>query len=344
MEGYLTHRNLFLFVSTAAANPRCCFFALILKWPYPLISKKIILRVRMMNFGKVLTAMVTPFDQYGEVDYSAAKTLINYLIENGSDGLVVAGTTGESPTLTTEEKVALFKFVVSEVAGRVPVIAGTGSNNTRASINLTKLAEETGVDGILLVVPYYNKPSQEGLYQHFKVIAESTSLPVMLYNIPGRSVINLSVETIVRLSEIVNIVSIKEASGNLDAMAQMISKTPEHFTLYSGDDGLTLPVLAIGGTGVISVASHIIGNEMQEMIANFKNGRLEEAADAHRRLLPIMKALFAQPNPSPVKAALNMTGIQVGGVRLPLMPLNEDEKTILRRILPASKVSISLNN
>ena len=164
--------------------------------------------------------------------------------------LVVAGTTGESPTLTTEEKVELFKFVVEVVDGRVPVIAGTGSNNTRASINLTNLAEKTGVDGIMLVVPYYNKPSQEGLYQHFKAIAESTSLPVMLYNIPGRSVVNMSVETIVRLSQIPNIVAIKEASGNLDAMAQIISKTPNDFSLYSGDDGLTLPVLSIGGIGV----------------------------------------------------------------------------------------------
>ena len=159
-------------------------------------------RVRMMNFGQVLTAMVTPFDQNGEVDFNATKNLVNHLIANGTDGLVVAGTTGESPTLTTEEKVALFKFVVEVVDGRVPVIAGTGSNNTRASISLTKLAEEAGVDGIMLVVPYYNKPSQEGLFQHFKAIAESTSLPVMLYNIPGRSVVNMSVDTIVRLSKI----------------------------------------------------------------------------------------------------------------------------------------------
>jgi 4-hydroxy-tetrahydrodipicolinate synthase len=229
----------------------------------------------MMNFGQVLTAMVTPFDQHGEVDFNAARTLVNYLIDNGSDGLVVSGTTGESPTLTTEEKVELFKLTVETAAGRVPVIAGTGSNNTRASISLTKLAEEAGVDGIMLVAPYYNKPSQEGMFQHFKAIAETTSLPVMLYNIPGRSVVNMSVETVVRLSEISNIVAIKEASGNLDAMAEIISLTSDDFTLYSGDDGLTLPVLAIGGAGVVSVASHIIGNEMQEMITQFKNGRVQ---------------------------------------------------------------------
>ncbi|WP_045523255.1 4-hydroxy-tetrahydrodipicolinate synthase [Neobacillus niacini] len=288
-----------------------------------------------MNFGQVLTAMVTPFDQHGEIDYNATRTLVNYLITNGTDGLVVAGTTGESPTLTTEEKIALFKFVVEVSAGRVPVIAGTGSNNTRASISLTKQAEEAGVDGIMLVTPYYNKPSQEGLFQHFKAIAEATSLPVMLYNIPGRSAVNMSVETIVRLSEISNIVTVKEASGNLDAMAEIISRTPNDFTLYSGDDGLTLPVLAIGGAGVVSVASHIIGNEMQEMITQFKNGRVQEAAASHRSLVPIMKALFAAPNPTPVKQALNMQGVQVGDVRLPMVPLNEEEKSALKNSLPA---------
>lgn len=292
----------------------------------------------MMNFGQVLTAMVTPFDQNGEVDFNEVRNLVNYLIANGSDGLVVAGTTGESPTLTTEEKVALFKFVVEVVDGRVPVIAGTGSNNTRASISLTKQAAETGVDGIMLVTPYYNKPSQEGLFQHFQAIAASTSLPVMLYNIPGRSVVNMSVETIVRLSQIDNIVCVKEASGNLDAMAEIISQTPSDFSLYSGDDGLTVPVLAIGGVGVVSVASHIIGNEMQEMITHFKNGRTQEAAAAHRSLLPIMKALFAAPSPAPVKAALNWNGINVGGLRLPLVPLNKEEQNTLQSILPQSKI------
>jgi 4-hydroxy-tetrahydrodipicolinate synthase len=291
-----------------------------------------------MNFGQVLTAMVTPFDQNGEVDFDATRTLVDYLIENGTDGILVAGTTGESPTLTTEEKVALFKFVVETVKGRVPVIAGTGSNNTRASISLTKQAEETGVDGIMLVAPYYNKPSQEGLFQHFKAIAETTALPIMLYNIPGRSAVNLSADTIVRLAQLPNIVAVKEASGNLDAMAEIICQAPSDFTLYSGDDALTLPVLAIGGAGVVSVASHIIGNEMQEMINHFKNGQVKEAANAHRRLLPIMKALFAAPNPAPVKAALNINGVSVGGLRLPLLPLSEGEKSALQDILPARKI------
>ncbi|NRD79681.1 4-hydroxy-tetrahydrodipicolinate synthase [Bacillus sp. BRMEA1] len=293
-----------------------------------------------MNFGRVLTAMVTPFDQHGEIDFAAVKTLVNYLIANGTDGLVVAGTTGESPTLTTEEKVALFKYVVETAGGRVPVIAGTGSNNTRASISLTKLAEDTGVDGIMLVTPYYNKPSQEGLFQHFQAIANSTSLPVMLYNVPGRTVTNLAPETVIRLSAIPNIVSVKEASGNLDAMAEIIEKTPSDFSLYSGDDGLTLPVLSIGGTGIISVASHIIGNEMQEMIQNFISGHLQAASAAHRKLLPLMKALFAQPSPSPVKAALNMNGINVGDVRLPMVPLNDVEKTSLENVLRPFKQKV----
>ncbi|WP_455919173.1 4-hydroxy-tetrahydrodipicolinate synthase [Priestia megaterium] len=292
-----------------------------------------------MNFGQVLTAMVTPFDQNGEIDFNATKTLVEHLITNGTDGLVVAGTTGESPTLTTEEKIELFKCVVEAAAGRVHVIAGTGSNNTQASMSLTKLAEETGVDGIMLVAPYYNKPSQEGLYQHFKTIAESTSLPVMLYNIPGRSIVNISVETVVHLSEIPNVVSIKEASGNLDAMAEIISKTPSDFTLYSGDDGLTIPVLAIGGAGVISVASHIIGNDMQEMINAFKNGDVQKAAATHRNLLPIMRALFIAPSPSPVKAALNLNGIQVGGVRLPMVPLSNKEQSALEKVLQASGIN-----
>ena len=294
-----------------------------------------------MNFGQVLTAMVTPFDHNGEIDFKATEALVDYLIANGTDGLVVAGTTGESPTLTTEEKIELFKCVVEAAAGRVPVIAGTGSNNTKASISLTKLAEETGVDGIMLVAPYYNKPSQEGLYHHFKTIAESTSLPVMLYNIPGRSVANISVETIVRLSEIPNVVSIKEASGDLDAMAEIISKTSSDFTLYSGDDGLTIPVLAIGGAGVVSVASHIIGNDMQKMINAFKNGNVQNAAATHRNLLPIMRALFIAPSPSPVKAALNLIGTHVGDVRLPMVPLSNEEQSALEKALQTSGISVT---
>ena len=293
-----------------------------------------------MDFGQVLTAMVTPFNSDGEIDFHATRQLVNYLITNGSDGLVVAGTTGESPTLSEEEKLELFKFVADVVQGRVPVIAGTGSNNTQASIELTKQAEDTGVDGIMLVVPYYNKPSQEGLYQHFKTIAASTSLPVMLYNIPGRSVVNMSVETIVRLSQIKNIVSVKEASGDLDAMTEIIGKTSRDFSLYTGEDSLTLPTLAIGGVGVVSVASHIVGNEMQTMVNSYKKGNVDEAGSMHRHLLPIMKALFAQPSPTPVKTALQMRGVLVGdAVRLPMIPLNKEEKEALHQTLQPLKVN-----
>jgi 4-hydroxy-tetrahydrodipicolinate synthase len=288
-----------------------------------------------LNFGRVSTAMVTPFDRKGNIDFTKTTQLIHYLIENGSDSLVVAGTTGESPTLTKEEKIALFRHVVKVVNGRIPVIAGTGSNNTHASIELTKKAEEAGVDAIMLVAPYYNKPSQEGMYQHFKVIAESTSLPVMLYNIPGRSSVNVSPETIVRLSKIENIVAVKEASGDLDHMTEILSNTTEDFMLYSGDDGLTLPVLSIGGAGIVSVASHIIGNEMQEMVSSFLGGNITHAAQLHQKLLPIMKGLFTSPNPTPVKTALQMKGLDVGSVRLPLIPLTEVERAKLSHLLEA---------
>ncbi|USL41511.1 4-hydroxy-tetrahydrodipicolinate synthase [Priestia megaterium] len=283
----------------------------------------------MIDFGKVATAMVTPFDHKGNIDFEKTTQLINYLISNGSDALVIAGTTGESPTLSTEEKLALFRHSVKVVDGRVPVVAGTGSNNTYASIELTKKAEEIGVDAIMIVAPYYNKPNQEGLYQHFKTIAESTELPVMLYNIPGRSVINMSVDTIVRLAELPNVVALKDASGDLDAMTAIIAQTSDDFALYSGDDGLTLPVLAIGGTGIISVAAHVIGNEMQEMVKLYESGNPKEAAKIHQRIVPVMKSLFAAPSPTPVKTALQLKGLDVGSVRLPLVPLTEEERQTL---------------
>jgi 4-hydroxy-tetrahydrodipicolinate synthase len=286
-----------------------------------------------MNFGRIVTAMVTPFNQHGQLDVAATKELVQHLIANGTDALVVAGTTGESPTLSTEEKLLLFKTVVETVDGQIPVIAGTGSNNTNASIELTKQAEEIGVDAIMLVVPYYNKPSQEGMYAHFSAIANVTKLPVMLYNIPGRSAVNMSVETTLRLAQISNIVAIKEASGDLDAMATIIEHAPEGFSLYTGDDSLTLPILAIGGTGVVSVASHIIGNEMQQMVRNFQSGQVTAAAMQHRQLVPVMKTLFMAPNPTAVKAALEMKGIKVGSVRLPLIPLTAEQQQELQTVI-----------
>lgn len=287
----------------------------------------------MIDFGRVSTAMVTPFDKKGNLDFGKTATLINYLIENGSDSLVIAGTTGESPTLSAEEKIALLRHVVNVVGKRVPVIMGTGSNNTYASIELTRRAEANGADAVMLVAPYYSKTNQEGLYQHFKAIADSTALPVMLYNIPGRSAVNIEPETICRLSKISNIVAVKEASGNLNAMTEIIANTDEDFRLYSGDDALTLPVLAIGGAGVVSVASHVVGNDMQQMIQSFVTGDLREAAREHQRLLPLTTALFAAPNPTPVKTALQLSGIDVGGVRLPLVPLTEQERTTLSDLL-----------
>jgi len=287
----------------------------------------------MSIFGRVSTAMVTPFDAKGNIDFQKTSHLVEYLLKNGSDSLVISGTTGESPTLTFEEKAALFKHVVNVVDKRVPVIAGTGNYNTKDSIELTKKAEDIGVDAILLVAPYYNKPNQEGLYQHFKAIAESTSLPVMIYNIPGRSSVNIEPETIIRLSEVPNIKAVKEASGNLVQMTQIIANTPDDFVLYCGDDSLALPTLSIGGVGVVSVAAHIIGNEMQQMIQAFFTGNVTEAAKWHQKLLPIMKGLFAAPSPAPVKTALQLKGLNVGSVRLPLVPLTEKERNELAELL-----------
>lgn len=286
-----------------------------------------------MVFGRVGTAMVTPFDTNGNIDFDKATELVNYLLDNGTDSLIVAGTTGESPTLSSEEKVALYRHVVEVVNGRVPVVAGTGSNNTRASIELTKKAEQAGVNAIMLVAPYYNKPDQDGLYEHFKAIANETNLPVMLYNIPGRCSINIAVDTIVKLSKVNNIVAVKEASGDLNAMSEIISRTDDDFYLYSGDDSNALPVLSIGGRGVISVASHVIGNEMQEMIALFENGDVKKAALLHQRLLPIMKGLFIGPNPVPLKYALKAKGIDTGSVRLPLVPLQKEKQLIIDDLL-----------
>lgn len=286
-----------------------------------------------MVFGRVGTAMVTPFDANGNIDFDKATDLVNYLLDNGTDSLIVAGTTGESPTLSSEEKVALYRHVVEVVNGRIPVVAGTGSNNTKGSIELTQKAEKAGANAIMLVAPYYNKPDQDGLYEHFKAIANETNLPVMLYNIPGRCSINISVETIVKLSKVINIVAVKEASGDLNAMAEIISLTDDDFYLYSGDDSYALPVLSIGGRGVISVASHVIGNQMQEMIALFESGDVKKAATLHQRLLPIMKGLFIGPNPVPLKYALQAKGIDTGSVRLPLVPLQKEKQLLIDDLL-----------
>lgn len=272
-----------------------------------------------MEIGQIATAMVTPFTPTGDIDYSKTANLIEHLIDNGTDTIVVCGTTGESPTLSTEEMGKLIDFTVKTANKRVPVIAGTGTNSTAHSVQLTEQAEALGVDGIMLVTPYYNKPDQKGLYAHFSHIAGETKLPILLYNIPGRSVVNMTAETTIALSKIHNIRAVKEASGNLEQMADIIAGTDESFSIYSGDDALTLPLLAIGGKGIVSVASHIVGNEMQKMINAFKTGRTEQAATMHRSLLPVFRAMFTSPNPVPLKYALGRLGVEVGGVRLPLV-------------------------
>lgn len=287
----------------------------------------------MARFGRLVTAMVTPFDDQLQLDLNKTEKLIDHLLANGTDALVVNGTTGESPTLTHDEKLTLFRHVVQYTRGKCAVIAGTGSFDTRTTIEFTKEAEKTGVDAIMLVAPYYNRPSQEGLYQHFRAAAEATKLPVMLYNVPGRTAVNMSAETTIRLAQIDNIVCIKEASGNLSQMATIIEHAPEGFELYCGDDSLTLPVLAIGGVGIVSVASHVVGKEMQAMMNDFYQNKLAEAAAAHRKLLPVFEGLFAYPSPGPTKEALNQMGIDVGGVRQPLVPLTEAERQFVRSLL-----------
>lgn len=276
-----------------------------------------------MELGKIATAMVTPFSEAGTIDFDKTEKLIEHLIENGTDSLVVSGTTGESPTLTWDEIEKLVTFTVQKVNGRIPVIAGTGSNCTQTSIEATKRVESCGVDGVMLVTPYYNKPDQKGMYAHFLAIAKSTTLPILLYNIPGRSVVNMLPETTIALSKVDNIVAIKEASGDLEQMAAIIEGTADDFKVYSGDDGLTLPLLSIGGDGVVSVSSHIVGNEMQQMISAFEEGHVKEAAAMHRKLLPVFNALFSAPNPVPLKYVLKEIGVDAGGVRLPLVELDD---------------------
>jgi 4-hydroxy-tetrahydrodipicolinate synthase len=273
--------------------------------------------------------MVTAFDADNNLDLKRQTTVIEHLLQTGTESLVVAGTTGESPTLSKEEKLQLFAHTVSVAKGTGKVIAGTGSNNTKESILLTQQAEACGVDGIMLVNPYYNRPSQEGLYQHFKAIAESTSLPIMLYNIPSRSAVNMTVDTVCRLAEIPNIKMLKEASGDLSQMTEIINRSPEDFILYSGDDNLTLPIMSIGGYGIVSVAAHVVGQEMSKMINLFVKGQVREASLLHQSLYPKCRALFSAPSPVPVKRVLEYQGIEAGSVRLPLVPLTESEETFI---------------
>ena len=279
-------------------------------------------------FGRLLTAMVTPFNADGSVNYEKAADLAEWLINNGSDGLVVAGSTGEAATMSAEEKLELFRVVVNRINKRVPVIAGTGSNNTADSVKMTKMAEAMGVDGALIVGPYYNKPTQEGFYQHFAAVAQSTGLPIIVYNVPGRTASNISPAIVARLAaDFENIVAIKEAAGNVAQVAELYSVLPEEFTIYSGDDGLILPFMSVGATGLISVLSNIGGGILQDVMQAYEDGRVREAAKLNARMVPLANAMFIETNPIPVKAAVTLvTGIDAGQPRLPLTPMEPANK------------------
>jgi 4-hydroxy-tetrahydrodipicolinate synthase len=277
------------------------------------------------QLGRLLTAMVTPFKENGEVDYEQAKKLAQALLNTGNDGVVVAATTGEAPTLSWEEEMRLFTEVKSAVGERGTVVAYTGSNSTKEAVENTEKAEKIGVDACLSVVPYYNKPNQEGIYQHFKAVAENTSLPIIMYNIPSRAVVEMSAETIGRLSQIKNIVGVKEASGKMELVAQTINKARKDFLIWSGNDNDTFLIMALGGYGVIGVTTHLMGKQYKKMIELILSDRIQEAAAIHRKLVPLVNAMFSVPSPAPIKYALNYLGFKVGNPRLPLVPPTEKE-------------------
>ena len=284
--------------------------------------------------GEVITAMVTPFDEKRDVDYDKLENLASYLVENGSDAVLVTGTTGESPTLHYEEELEILSSVKRAVGDKGKVIMGTGSNSTETAVSMAKKAEREGADAILTVVPYYNKPSQAGLTEHFSAIAEATELPVILYNIPSRTGINMTVETVKALArKYENIVALKQSFGDMDTITELKMSCPNDFALYSGDDSLTLPMLSLGAHGVISVASHLFGKEIKSMIRNFKTGDVLTAKNMHQKLYPIFKKLFMAPNPVPVKAALSYKGIINDYVRRPLVELTKQEKNELFFVL-----------
>ena len=294
----------------------------------------------MTEIGRLVTAMVTPFDGEGKVDYGQAKKLASALVESGSDDLVVVGTTGESPVLSPDEQYRMFEEVAGAIEGRGSVIAGAGSNNTHEAIKYTKDAERAGAQAVLHVVPYYNKPTQEGLFRHFKSIAENTHLPVILYNVPSRTITNLSAETTLRLSEIDNIIGIKEASADFEQIATIIEGAPDGFKVWSGNDADTFHLMCLGGDGVVSVASHLVGLQIKAMMQMLMDGSLNGAAAEHRRLLPIFKGLFVVSNPIPVKFATNLAGLNVGAPRLPLVAPDESTADFIRDLINQYKIDL----
>jgi len=291
------------------------------------------------DWGSVLTAMVTPFDASRAIDEEGVRRLVEHLLATGSDGLVVCGTTGEAPTLSLDEKRRMFALVKEATRGRGAVIAGTGTNDTRDAVAMSKMAEDVGMDGVLVVTPYYNKPSQQGLYCHFRTVAESISLPVMLYNVPSRTSVNLEATTCLRLArDVPNIVALKEAGGNMLQISDVVAGAPEGFRVYSGEDALTLPMLALGAIGVVSVTSHLVGRDLKAMIEAFRAGRHDEAFRLHAKMLPVVRACFqpTTPSPVPLKAALNMLGLPVGPPRLPLVEATDREKEVVRTALASA--------
>lgn len=293
----------------------------------------------MSKFGSVITAMISPFSADGtKVDFAATEKIVEHLVKNGSDALVISGTTGESPTLTHDEEVELFKCVQAKVKAlkaSTKLIFGAGSNSTQTAITMSKEAERLNADGVLIVTPYYNKPNQDGLKEHYSQIAKATTLPIILYNVPGRCVIGLQAQTIVDLAKAYpNICALKEASNNIDLITKVkLGLGSTKFEIYSGDDSLTLPMLAVGADGVISVASHLVGNEMQEMIKEFKNGNISKAIAIHQKIFPLFDALFTEPNPTCIKEAMAMMGFCFASLRSPLVALKPEQKSSLKQIV-----------
>ena len=297
----------------------------------------------MAEIGRLLTAMVTPFDDQGEIDYTKARKLARALLDSGSDGLVIGGTTGESPSMSDDEKIRLFAEVKEEVGDGAAVVAGTTDNNHRKSVELSIEAEKIGADALLLTVPAYNKPSQEGLYQNFKAIAEATSLPGILYNVPSRTSLNMTHETTLRLAEIENIVGVKEASSDPEQITRIIDGAPDGFRVWSGNDDETFSIMCTGGYGIVSVAAHIVGLQIKEMMGLILEGDIEAAAAEHRRLLPFFKAIFWVTNPVPIKYAVNRAGFDIGTPRLPLWEADESFTSKFDPLMDEYHVDLPVN-
>mgnify|MGYP000189316495 FL=1 len=289
-------------------------------------------------FGRLLTAMVTPFNADGSVNYAAGADFADWLLANGSDGLVVEGSTGEAATMDMDEKIKFMQTIVARVNGRAKIVAGAGTNCTASTIDLVKKMEACGVDGVLVVGPYYNKPTQEGYYQHFAAVAKATKLPIIVYNVPGRTGSNIAPETVARLAaDFSNIVAIKEAAGNVAQTAELYRVLPEDFSIYSGDDGLILPFMSVGACGLISVLANVNGNLLQQLMQAYSEGRVKDAADLNKVMVPLAKAMFIESNPIPIKAAVTkVTGIEAGAPRLPLTPISAAAEAKLDAALKAA--------